>query len=69
MKLDPRAEFRQMFVEGWRNQRDYLYVQNMHGSNWTQMEEMYGQLLPHVMHRSDLNFLLNVRADIIIIHN
>src|SRR5204863_9352509 len=29
MYLEPRAEFRQIFLEGWRNQRDYLYVPNM----------------------------------------
>jgi len=59
MHLDPKEEYKQIFREGWRLQRDYLYVQNMHGSNWTQMEEMYGQLLPHVNHRSDLNYLLD----------
>ena len=30
--LDPKAEFAQIFNEGWRLQRDYLYVPNMHGS-------------------------------------
>jgi tricorn protease len=70
MYLDPKEEFKQIFKEGWRNQRDYLYVQNMHGSNWTQMEEMYGQLLPHVMHRSDLNFLLdNMGSELAIGHS
>jgi len=59
MHLDPKEEYKQIFREGWRLQRDYLYVQNMHGSAWTQMEEMYGQLLPHVNHRSDLNYLLD----------
>jgi tricorn protease len=59
MYLDPKEEYKQIFREGWRLQRDYLYVQNMHGSAWAQMEEMYGQLLPHVMHRSDLNYLLD----------
>ena len=32
MHLDPKAEFKQIFNEGWRNQRDYLYVPNMHGA-------------------------------------
>jgi tricorn protease len=26
MYLDPREVFKQIFNEGWRNQRDYLYV-------------------------------------------
>ena len=29
MNLDPKAEFTQIFNEGWRLQRDYLYVPNM----------------------------------------
>src|SRR5215210_5060899 len=47
MYLDPKEEFKQIFNEGWRNQRDYLYVPNMHGADWPKMKEMYGQLLPY----------------------
>lgn len=60
MYLDPKEEFKQIFNEGWRNQRDYLYVPNMHGADWPAMKEMYGQLLPYVMHRADLNYLLDM---------
>ena len=60
MYLDPRQEFQQIFYEGWRNQRDYLYVPNMHGADWPRMKEMYGQMLPFVNHRADLNYLLDV---------
>jgi tricorn protease len=60
MYLEPKEEFKQIFYEGWRIQRDYLYVPNMHGADWPKMKEMYGQLLPHVMHRADLNYLLDV---------
>ena len=59
MNVDPRAEFAQIFNEGWRNQRDYFYVKNMHGSDWPKMRTMYGALLPYVNHRSDLNYLLD----------
>jgi tricorn protease len=70
MHLDPRAEFAQIFHEGWRLQRDYLYVPNMHGTNWSRMKEMYGSMLPHVMHRADLNYLLdNMGAEIAIGHS
>ncbi|HSK29340.1 MAG TPA: PDZ domain-containing protein, partial [Candidatus Limnocylindria bacterium] len=60
MYLEPKEEFKQIFNEGWRNQRDYLYVQNMHGTDWPKMKEMYGQLLPYAMHRADLNYLMDV---------
>jgi tricorn protease len=70
MYLEPKEEFKQIFNEGWRNQRDYLYVPNMHGSDWPKMKEMYGQLLPYVMHRADLNYLLdNMGAEIAIGHS
>ncbi|HEX8030237.1 MAG TPA: PDZ domain-containing protein [Vicinamibacterales bacterium] len=70
MNLDPKAEFTQIFNEGWRLQRDYLYVPNMHGTNWPRMKEMYGAMLPHVAHRADLNYLLdNMGAEIAIGHS
>jgi len=70
MYLDPKEEFKQIFNEGWRNERDYLYVPNMHGSDWPRMKEMYGQMLPFVMHRADLNYLLDMMgAEIAIGHS
>jgi tricorn protease len=60
MYLEPKEEFKQIFDEGWRIQRDYLYVPNMHGADWPKMKEMYGQLLPYAMHRADLNYLLDI---------
>ncbi len=70
MYLDPKAEFKQIFNEGWRNQRDYLYVQNMHGTDWPKMKEMYGQLLPYAMHRADLNYLIDIMgAEIAVGHS
>ncbi len=70
MYLEPKEEFKQIFNEGWRKQRDYLYVPNMQGSDWPKMKEMYGQLLPHVNHRADLNYLLDMMgAEIAIGHS
>ncbi len=68
--IDPRAEFAQIFNEGWRNQRDYLYVPNMHGVDWPRMKTMYGAMLPFVNHRSDLNYLIDqMGAEISIGHS
>jgi tricorn protease len=70
MYVEPRAEFAQMFNEGWRHQRDYLYVKNAHGSDWPKMKQMYGELLPYVSHRADLNYLLdNMGAEIAVGHS
>ena len=57
MLTDPKAEFKQMFDEGWRFQRDFLYVPNMHGADYVKTKAMYAPMLAHVRHRSDLVFL------------
>jgi tricorn protease len=68
--VDPKAEFKQIFNEGWRNERNNLYVQNLHGTDWPKMKQMYGELLPYAMHRADLNYLMdNMGAEIAIGHS
>jgi tricorn protease len=53
--IDPKAEWAQIFSEAWRINRDYFYAPNFHGANWTAMREKYAAFLPDVVHRSDLN--------------
>jgi tricorn protease len=60
MRLDPRAEWRQIFREAWRFERDYLYVPNHHGADWDKVWTMYEPWLASVGHRSDLTYLLDV---------
>ena len=68
--VDPKAEFRQIFNEGWRNQRNNFYVRNLHGTDWPAAKRMYEPLLPYVMHRADLNYLLdNMGAELAIGHS
>lgn len=60
MRVDPRAEWGQIFREAWRFQRDYLYVDNVHGADWPGVREMYEPWVEHVRHRSDLTYLLDI---------
>ncbi len=55
VKVDPRAEWPQIFHEAWRINRDYFYDPNMHGVDWPAMEKKYGQFLPDLAVRADLN--------------
>jgi tricorn protease len=55
--LDPRAEWRQMFDEVWRIERDYLYYPDLHGQNLAALKEKYAAYLPNVVTRNDLNIL------------
>lgn len=59
MDLDPEAEWGAVFAETWRLFRDYFYVPNMHGYDWEELRAWYGALLPHVAHRSDLNYVIS----------
>jgi tricorn protease len=68
--VDPKAEFKQIFDEAWRNQRDYLYVPNEHGADWPKIKQMYSQFVPYVNHRADLNYLIDMMgAEISIGHS
>jgi len=55
VKIDPRAEWAQVFDEAWRINRDYFYAPNMHGVDWPAMRKKYAALLSDVAVRSDLN--------------
>ena len=58
--LDPTAEWRQMFREAVRFQRDFFYVENVHGLDLAAAEASYAAWLPWVRHRDDLNYVLDI---------
>ena len=58
MTVDPRAEWRQIFNDAWRFERDFFYDPGMHGVNWNEMRTRYGALVEQCVTRSDLNFVL-----------
>ncbi len=55
VRIEPRAEWQQIFNEAWRINRDYFYATNMHGADWNEMRQKYSMFLPHLASRSDLN--------------
>jgi len=58
VRIDPRAEWNEMFEEVWRINRDFFYDPGMHGADWPAMREKYRVFLPDVACRSDLNRIL-----------
>jgi tricorn protease len=58
LRVEPRREWRQQFVDGWRILRDWFYDPGMHGNDWNAIRAKYEALLPHVASRADLDFLL-----------
>jgi tricorn protease len=68
--VDPSAEWKQIFNEVWAMQKEYFYVENMHGADWPAMKKKYEKFLPYVNHRNDLGYLLNeMMGEMVVGHN
>ncbi len=68
--VDPAAEWKQIFHEVWAMQKEYFYVENMHGADWPAMKKKYEKFLPYVNHRNDLGYLLNeMMGEMVVGHN
>ncbi len=57
--LTPREEWRQMFIESWRLERDYFYDRNMLNVDWKAMLARYLPLVDRVSTRNELNDLIS----------
>ena len=60
MKVDPTPEWKQIFREAWRFQRDYFYVENVHGLDLDWAYKTYAPWVDHVRHRTDLTYILDI---------
>jgi tricorn protease len=57
VRVDPKAEWKQMYSEAWRIQRDWFYDPNHHGVNIQAASKKYEPWLEQVSSRTDLNYL------------
>ena len=57
VRVDPKAEWAQMYREVWRIERDYFYDPDHHGLNLEAASKLYEPFLASVAHRADLNYL------------
>lgn len=58
--VSPRDEWKQIFWEAWRWERDKFYDKDMLGLDWNRIGKQYEAYLPYVTHRSDLNYVLGL---------
>jgi tricorn protease len=58
MEIDPTAEWKQMYSEAWRLERDLFYDPNLHGADWKAVKAKYEGLLPLLGSRDDLSQLM-----------
>jgi tricorn protease len=55
--VEPRAEWKQMYREVWRIERDFFYDAGFHGIDLAQAERIYAPYLDGIGSRGDLNYL------------
>jgi len=57
MRVDPRLEWRQMYRETWRIERDFFYDPNHHGLDLQRAQARFAPYLAGIGSRDDLSFL------------
>jgi tricorn protease len=57
IKVKPREEWRQMYREIWRIQREFFYDPNLHGLDLEKARKKYAPYVEAVASRQDLNYL------------
>lgn len=58
VSVQPSAEWKQMFAEAWRLQREQFWNENMSGIDWEAIYKQYAPLVERISSRSELSDLL-----------
>ena len=56
--VSPREDWKQIFTDAWRMERDYFYDPGMHGVDWKAMYDRYYPLLDRIATREELSDLM-----------
>ncbi len=57
IKVNPRQEWKQMYNEAWRIEREFFYDPNLHGLDIEKASKKYAPYVKHIASRQDLNYL------------
>lgn len=58
LTTDPKQEWRQLFMDTWRLERDYFYDPGMHGGDWPAVRDKYLGMIGEAMTREDVDFVI-----------
>ena len=58
MNVVPKEEWKQIFNDVWRFERDYFYDPGMHGVDWNTLRTRYGNLIDQSNSRNDVNLII-----------
>jgi len=56
--IKTKEDWKQIFTDAWRMERDYFYDKNMHGVDWKAMYDKYLPLVDRVTTRTELSDLI-----------
>jgi tricorn protease len=59
VQIDPRAEWKHMYEQVWRHERDFFYDPGLHGLNLEAVRKTYLPFLENIATRDDLNYLFS----------
>ena len=58
MMVNPQEEWKQIFMDAWRLERDYFYDANMHGVDWPAVRDRYLKMLDGALTREEADFVV-----------
>jgi len=58
VRIDPMTEWKELFTDAWRIERDYFYDPNMHGVDWKKIHDRYMAMVENCASREDLAFVM-----------
>jgi tricorn protease len=56
--VDPRHEWKELYVDAWRRYRDWFYDPHMHGVDWPGMRDRYSHMLDDCASRNDVGYVV-----------
>ncbi|NLX55361.1 MAG: peptidase S41 [Planctomycetaceae bacterium] len=59
VEIDPRQEWKQVFTDAWRIERDFFYDPQMHGVNWSAIRSQYESMLEDCASREDVGYVIS----------
>ena len=70
LAVDPAEEWRQMFLDAWRMQRDFLFDPDMRGQDWYAIRDKYIPFVDRIGDRRELDDLLRqMVAELGVLHS
>ena len=56
--INPKSEWKQVFNDAWRVERDFFYDPTMHGVDWEAVREHYAPMIDDCTSRADVGFVI-----------